>query len=445
MKQQINASLVALFLCVSAEHVVAGGGHHVPPPPPPTPAPIPVPQSTVGNVLGVAAPYGSVNGTLGQNADLAAQQKLEAALSAQQTLNAENTAHQSAATQSGPANTTSGPASTKSGNIDQEVNGSAGNNTLKSISEGGNSSLNGSVNGTNQGTFTNDGRQNMAVDARGGNTNIGPVSSSSTASSASNSAGGAGGKGGAGGAVDNSGNSRSTSGIDRSGNSSANTGASTATGNGAGNSTNITTNTVYKHIEVPVLFNPVPPSSIAGSGFVTHVFTCGPLLRVDQSAVIGTYVGILTNTEINLGQDMGLAPILDANGKPVRYEEETYPDGVTRRFGSQAFVTTALVQVSGARTLSIGFAGSDGGANGGAGSSSAMSRIVTKVIIAPCELPGAYRVSTEKIVVGITKADLEEALRAVQVPTAPVVVKKPYTRRHVVIKKDCGCDKAQKK
>jgi hypothetical protein len=361
----------------------------------------------MGDVLGITTSHGSVNGTLGQNAeqDLAAQQKLkaeqnlaaeaQAQAQAQQKLNAENTANQSAVTTSGPANTTSGPASTKSGNIAQEINGSAGGNTLKSISEGGNSSLKGAVKGTNEGTFKNDGRQSTAVGAQGGNT--GPVSSSSTG------------------------------------------GTSGVAANGAGNSTDITTNTVYKHIEVPVLFNPLPPSSIAGSGFVTHVFACGPLLRVDQSAVIGTYVGILSNTEINLGQDMGLAPVLDANGRPVRYEEETYPDGVTRRFGSQAFITTALVQVSGARTISLGWASSSGGGNGGAGSSSAMSRIVTKVIIAPCELPGAYRVSTEKTVVGITKADLEEALRAIQVPA------RPYAKHHVVVKKDCGCNKKPNK
>jgi hypothetical protein len=328
-----------------------GGGQnstHTPPPPP-------VPQHIMNNVH----PHGTVNGTLEQTADqnLSAQLNAQQKLVADQKLNAENNATQSAVT--------------KSGNIAQEVNGSAGNNTLKSISEGGNSTLSGTVKGTNEGTFQNDGRQSTSVNAKGG--------------------------------------------------------TSLATGNGAGNSTNVSTVTIDKRIEVPVMFNPLPPMINSNGTMETRVTACGPLMQVVKSPIKGTHVGIFSNTYIDLGQDMELAPVYDGNGQQQFYSEQKFANGVTRLFGSQAVITTALPNVSGASTLSIGFAGTNGGGNGGAGSSSAMARIVTKVTIALCELPGAYVVTSEKQVVGLTKEDLKAALDSqlrLEMYTDKVVTKK---------------------
>jgi hypothetical protein len=249
------------------------------------------------------------------------------------------------------------------------------------------------VKGSNEGYFKNDGRQSTAVDARGGNTSIGPVSSSSR------SEGGNGGTGG----------------------------TSQATGNGAGNSTNVSTVTIDKRIEVPVLFNPLPPMINSNGTMETRVTACGPLMQVVKSPIKGTYIGILRDKTIPLGDDMELAPLYDANGQQQFYSEQKFANGVTRLFGSQAVITTALPNVSGASTFSIGFAGTNGGGNGGAGSSSAMSRIVTKVTIAPCELPGAYMVTSEKQVVGLTKEDLKAALDSqlrLEMYTDKVVTKK---------------------
>jgi hypothetical protein len=159
----------------------------------------------------------------------------------------------------------------------------------------------------------------------------------------------------------------------------------------------------------------------------TRVTTCGPLMQVVKNPVKGTHVGIFTNTYIDLGQDMELASVFDANGQQIFYTEQTFANGVTRLFGSQAVITTALPNVSGASTLSIGFAGSNGGGNGGAGSSSAMSRIVTKVTVSPCEIPGAYMTSSEKQIVGLTKEDLKAALDSqlrLEMYTDRVVTKK---------------------
>lgn len=259
------------------------------------------------------------------------------------------------------------------------TSGSASESTSGSEST---STTNGAVSGENTGTFNNDGSQvtnvNVGVEA-----NLGPVRAS----------GGSGGSGG----------------------------SATASGNGAGNTTNVTTEntTVYKRIEVPVLFNPVPPSTAVVGNIETHVTACGPLQQVIKTPVKGTYVGVFKNTSIDLGEDMELAPVRDEAGNEVYYAEKMFVEGsekVIRRFGSQVYITTALPNVSGASTFSIGFAGSSGGGNGGAGSSSAMTRIVTKVMVISCELSGAYKLvqapEEAKTAFGLTRDDLAAALKA---------------------------------
>lgn len=376
------------------------------------PSPTPSQQPVSNNVSGVASPHGTVSGTLGQTAkqnaeqNLTAQQKQEAELNAQQKLNAANNANQSAVTKSGPANTisgpatsTSGPASTKSGNINQEVNGSAGNNTLKSVSEGGKAELNGTV----KGTFENNGKQS---------TTIGPVSSTSEGGKVTGSGNSTVDVAAQGGSVKNAGNGNGSGNTLAPVATSGSASEAQATGNGAGNSTSISTTITNKRIEVPVLFNPLPPTITTSGPMETHVTQCGPLMHIIKTPVKGTHVGIFSNTYIDLGNDMELAPVYDRNGVQVYYTEQKFANGVTRLFGSQAIITTALPNVSGASTFSIGYANNSGGGNGGAGSSSAMSRIVTKVIVSQCELPGAYMVASEKQVVGLTKEDLEAALKS---------------------------------
>jgi hypothetical protein len=259
---------------------------------------------------------------------------------------------------------------------------------------GGGATLKSTISGTNTGTFTNDGRQS---------TSIGPVSSSST-----------------GGIVKDVGN----------GNGSGNTTTASATGNGAGNSTTFSDNssTTYKHIEVPVMFNPVPPSTTSTSLMTKETFTCGPLQQVVRTAVSGTQVGSFSNTSIDLGYDYELAPIVDKDGNQVFYKEKIFEEGgvrVVRHFGSQASIVTALPNVSGANSFSLGFAGTNGGGSGGGGSSSAMQRIVTKITVADCELPGAYRLIEVPVSTGPSAEDVLRALAKAKIllnmPTTTIV------------------------
>ncbi len=170
-----------------------------------------------------------------------------------------------------------------------------------------------------------------------------------------------------------------------------------ATGNGAGNSTttNTTTTTNYKQVSVLPLFMPTPASVVTTSQIVTERTACGPLMTVTRKGVLGTHIGFFTNTKIDLGEDMEIAPVFDETTKEqLMYIERTFTEAgekVIRRFGSQSIITTALPTVSAASSMSLGVAGTNGGGNAGGGASSAMSRIVTKVQIIPCELPGAYK------------------------------------------------------
>ncbi len=355
-----------------------------------------------------------------------------------------NTTGGNAATTGGSANTASGPANTTGGavktdvgvgvgvnaGVKQNVDGSAGGNTLKTGDSnanldlknvgnaaggtgyggtGGNTGaisvapkvdvgtkvdtkvtgantgtnqLDSKVSGSNTGTFQNDGKQTTTVGPNTSTSSGGNVAGSGNSNVKVDT------KGGAGGTVKDVGN----------GNGSGNTlknGDATANGNGAGNTTNVNTSTTnVQPVQVPVLFNPLPPLVTAAGSLITERLACGPLQQVVKTKVYGTQVGIFKNTSIDLGSDYELAPVFEADGKQRYYNEREFMESgekVVRRFGNQAIVVTALPNVSGASTLSIGFAGTNGGGNGGGGSSSAMSRIVTKITMSDCELPGAYK------------------------------------------------------
>ena len=277
----------------------------------------------------------------------------------------------------------------------------------------GANTLSGTVSGENTGVFKNDGRQRQEtnVDARSGNV----TDNSRTSNTA----------GGATVGID----SRTSSSVSGSGNSPSssrsNGGASSATGNGAGNVTNVSTANTYKHIEVPVLFNPTPPSVSPSTMGIKETFACGPLHQVMMVPVTGTQVGTFSKTEVSLGNDYSVTPVRDQNGDQVYYEQKTFTENgvaVHRRFGSQIVLFYALPNVSGASSFSIGFAGSNGGGSGGAGSSSAMQRPVVRAEIVSCELPGAYKMVPEKTVMGLTRDDLLATLQEAKLATKIEVI-----------------------
>lgn len=164
---------------------------------------------------------------------------------------------------------------------------------------------------------------------------------------------------------------------------------------------------------------------------IKETLGCGPLQQVTKTPVSGVQVGIFTNTKIELGYDYELAPVVE-NGAQVYYREREFNEGgakVVRRFGSQAVIVYALPNVSGGSSFQIGGAGTNGGATGGAGASSAMQRIVDRIIISVCELPGAYRleavVTTSAAPVGPTAEDVLAALAKARIllniPTSTLV------------------------
>jgi hypothetical protein len=193
-------------------------------------------------------------------------------------------------------------------------------------------------------------------------------------------------------------------------------------------------------IDVPVLFNPTPPSVSVIGNMETRVTACGPLMNIKKTSVHGTHIGIFTNTAVDLGEDYELVPVVNNQNEQVYYTEKQFSDGVTRLFGSQAIITTALPNVSAASSFSFGFAGNNGGGNGGAGASSAMTRIVTKITVAACELRAYRSEKVQKTVGGLTREDLIAALAEAQL-RAKVSVKIPERTWHTCPKQGCKAPK----
>ncbi len=188
------------------------------------------------------------------------------------------------------------------------------------------------------------------------------------------------------------------------------------------------------YIVIPPVMPPMPPIVTEQGDVKVEVLACGPLQTVVSEDVNGLFVGFTGNDNVYLGRDETLAPYFE-DGKRIRYFEEKQGDGSVRVYGHQPIITTALPAVSGARQFGVGGFGSGGGGQVGAGTSGSMGRLVSKIQLRECELPG-YKLVPKDVVQEAPKVQLQTG--EIQVPKKVTRSCYRVTDDHPLNKKPAG-------
>ena len=129
------------------------------------------------------------------------------------------------------------------------------------------------------------------------------------------------------------------------------------------------------------------PSTVAVGNIIKETMACGVLQSVQRDTVKGTYLGLFTRSQIDLGTDDSLVPFTNETGEEVYYKRVLGSDGKYRLMGHQPIIYTTMLSVSGARNLSLGGGGSQQEwGQAGVGASSAMNRLVSKIQLRSCEM-----------------------------------------------------------
>lgn len=203
---------------------------------------------------------------------------------------------------------------------------------------------------------------------------------------------------------DNASNAAQKQGIDRSGNSnnrnaaasnqgqsSKNTNDSVAKGNITSFTDNTKTVNKYKSITiVPPALPGTPPSMVGNGQVVSSISACGPLMAVVSRDVRGMFYGIISDTDVNLGETDRLVPVTH-NGERVLYWGRINEDGSISRIGSQVMTWAVPVNVAGARQFGLGGGFEGGHGQVSTGTSSAMNQLVVHHEVVACDA-GTIRV-----------------------------------------------------
>ena len=170
----------------------------------------------------------------------------------------------------------------------------------------------------------------------------------------------------------------------KQGQSSRNQNDSKASGNKTSFTDKSSTSTSYKNFTIiPAPLPGVPPSVVANGQIVHSVGACGVLQAVVSRNVTGKYFGIVSDSDINLGETDRLVPVT-YNGKRVAYWQKVMPNGDIYLLGSQVSTWAVPANISGSRQLGLG--GGNYGAQGQAtlGSSAAMNQLVVHHEVTTC-------------------------------------------------------------
>jgi hypothetical protein len=178
-------------------------------------------------------------------------------------------------------------------------------------------------------------------------------------------------------------------------NSSANTGPSTSTattGNQSATtgSQSVTSDSGNKEsfVFIPSVVPITPPSTLAVGNIVQVTSACGPLQRVVQNPISGTFFGVVKKSQIIQGNTDTLVPYLDEKGLPQYYNDVPLTDGRKgfTRFGHQVTQYTTVVGLSGVRNVAAGAGGGNSWGQVGGGSSASIQQIVTTIQLQVCEV-----------------------------------------------------------
>lgn len=159
-----------------------------------------------------------------------------------------------------------------------------------------------------------------------------------------------------------------------------------------------------KTVFIPAIVPPTPASVQAVGNIVKETTACGPLMSTMREPIFGTIVGAFGGQrQVPQGWQYDLVPVMNPDGTRKMYYEQKLSDGSVRLYGSQAFITWAVIGTASARNLTIGGGSSEGGwGQGGAGSTASIQRIATNIQLVGCEI-GTMTRAVEYIEVPVRK------------------------------------------
>ena len=187
--------------------------------------------------------------------------------------------------------------------------------------------------------------------------------------------------------MNESGNSKSASGIKDAGNSKNDNKSGVKDAGNANVDTRDQSTTTYKSLALALPVIPTAAPTVMGVGQIsTTVGSCGPLQGVAREEVMGTYQGLIFKTKVKQGYDERLKTFTNANGETEYFKEIVDANGNVLLIGSQPVISTSVIALGGARNIGANGGGQGGGSYGaaGLGSSAQTQQLVTTINVQSC-------------------------------------------------------------
>ena len=187
--------------------------------------------------------------------------------------------------------------------------------------------------------------------------------------------------------MNESGNSKSASGIKDAGNSKNDNKSGVKDAGNANVDTRDQSTTTYKSLALALPVIPTAAPTVMGVGQIsTTVGSCGPLQGVAREEVMGTYQGLIFKTKVKQGYDERLKTFTNANGETEYFKEIVDANGNVLLLGSQPVISTSVIALGGARNIGANGGGQSGGSYGaaGLGSSAQTQQLATTINVQSC-------------------------------------------------------------
>lgn len=187
--------------------------------------------------------------------------------------------------------------------------------------------------------------------------------------------------------MNESGNSKSASGIKDAGNSKNDNKSGVKDAGNANVDTRDQSTTTYKSLALALPVIPTAAPTVMGVGQIsTTVGSCGPLQGVAREEVMGTYQGLIFKTKVKQGYDERLKTFTNANGETEYFKEIVDANGNVLLIGSQPVISTSVIALGGARNIGTNGGGQGGGSYGaaGLGSSAQTQQLATTINVQAC-------------------------------------------------------------
>ena len=187
--------------------------------------------------------------------------------------------------------------------------------------------------------------------------------------------------------MNESGNSKSASGIKDAGNSKNDNKSGVKDAGNSNVDTRDQSTTTYKSLALALPVIPTAAPTVMGVGQIsTTVGSCGPLQGVAREEVMGTYQGLIFKTKVKQGYDERLKTFTNANGETEYFKEIVDANGNVLLIGSQPIISTSVIALGGARNIGANGGGQGGGSYGaaGLGSSAQTQQLATTINLQSC-------------------------------------------------------------